>query len=84
MYLICLKVLAQDFGVKVRWLGDRDIATLLYVLDDSFGDQVLSGRYLCHKFILQLVARYINSDQVENYSQLFSLIGMMPLELFSA
>ena len=53
------------------------------MIDDAFTDQIFSSRYLCLKYILQTVSKYINKSKVENYSLLFKLLALMPTEFFS-
>lgn len=82
MILICLKILSTDyFPTPVKFVGSAELSLLSNMIDITFLDQVLSGRYLCFKFILRMCSKYIKA--VEDWSSLFKLIGFMPLEFFS-
>lgn len=82
MILISLKVLSTGYPGEIRWIGEDEIKILFEMIDTSFYDQVLSGRYLCFKFILRMMSYHIKTD-IQDWSCFFKLIGYMPLEFFS-
>lgn len=82
MILISLKVLSSGYPGNIRWIGPNEIKILYEMIDVAFKDQVLSGKYLCFKFILRMMNFHIQTD-IEDWSCLFKLLGYMPLEFFS-
>ena len=83
MILISLKVLSKGYPGDIKWIGAGEIRILFDMIDVAFKDQVLSGRYLCFKFILRMMSFHIKPE-VEDWSCFFKLIGYMPLEFFSS
>jgi len=83
MILISLKVLSKGYPGDIRWITDKEIKTLYEMMDVSFYDQVLSGKYLCFKFILRMMSNHIVAD-IGDWSCFFKLIGYFPLEFFSS
>lgn len=83
MSLICLKVLSSDYQGDLRWVTSSEIKSMNeMVWEVSFNDQVLSGKYLCQKYMVRMIANHI-TPEIEDYSTMFKLIGQMPLEFFS-
>jgi hypothetical protein len=83
MILISLKVLSTGYPGDIRWIGSDEIKILYEMIDLAFRDQVLSGRYLCFKFIMRMMSFHIKTE-IEDWSCFFKLIGYMPLEFFSS
>ena len=83
MILISLKVLSKGYPGDIKWIGAGEIKILFDMIDVAFKDQVLSGRYLCFKFILRMMSFHIKPE-VEDWSCFFKLMGYMPLEFFSS
>lgn len=84
MTLISLRVLQNDYvGSNLEWIGSSEIQTLYNMIDESFNDQVLSSRYLCFKYINRMMANHLKPSAIADFSILFKLVGLMPLEFFS-
>lgn len=85
MTMIALRVLQNDYeGEQLEWVGSSEISTLYNMIDESFNDQVLSSRYLCYKYINRMMANHLKPASITDFSTLFKLIGLMPLEFFSS
>jgi hypothetical protein len=83
MFLICLRLLATPFG-KCAFVGLSELQVIDLVFHQNFTDLYFSNRYLCKKFLLQLLANYlIQPDESFDWRLLFKLLGYMHLEFFS-
>lgn len=54
-------------------------------MNSYFVDQVYSAKYLCLKYVLQMLSQYLDKSALKdlNISLLFKILGKMPIELFS-
>ena len=59
------------------------------MLEKELKDHYFSARYMCLKYVVRMLANYVVSAEAArilskefNWSQLFILIGQMPLEFF--
>jgi hypothetical protein len=64
MTLICLKVLSSDYPGELKWIKANELRILLEMIDSSFHDQVLSGRYLCFKFIIRMMSNHLSPNDI--------------------
>ncbi len=48
-----------------------------------FNEQIYSNKYLCWKYMLQMLSLYTKANSEINYTLLLKLIGKMPVEFFS-
>ena len=48
-----------------------------------FNEQIFSNKYLCWKYMLQMLSLYTKANSEINYTVLLKLIGKMPIEFFS-
>jgi hypothetical protein len=83
MTMIALRILANEYPGNLLWIGTSEVKTIYDMIDVSFVDQVFSSKYLCYKYISRMLANHIKAD-LEEYTTLFKLIGLMPLEFFSS
>lgn len=84
MFLICLRLLSQEFGPpgKYEFIRHQELLVLDQLFHISFTDLYFSNRYLCKKFALQCLANYLVVEEVD-WKTLFKLFGQMNTEFFS-
>lgn len=86
MILCTLKNLSRLYtNVRAGFIGTEELTKLYEIINTYFIEQFFSNKYLCFKYILQMLALYIDLDNIQNldWSQFFKVIGKMPLEFFS-
>jgi len=88
MILCSLRNLSRDYpslrgeGPVQGFLGNSELQMLYDVTNSYFGEQIFSSRYLCWKYLLQMLSLYLDCSSL-NYSLLLKILGKMPLEFFS-
>ena len=87
MFLICLRLLATQFGKpgQSQFVGASELQIIEKVFSSNFTDLYFSNKYLCKKFALQLLSHYLvvtHTDSVD-WKVLFKLLGSMHVEFFS-
>jgi hypothetical protein len=82
-----MRLLSTDFtdGGKrdIRFIGNQELSDLLPLAALFCEELWFSNRYLCYKFILKLLALYLDTSQELDWSTLFKCLGKLPVELFS-
>lgn len=70
-----------------EFIGPDQLVDLNRLLESFRSDMIFGSKYLCFKYILQMLIHYIRDDalvKVETQSELMKVLGEMPFELFSA
>jgi hypothetical protein len=90
MILCSLKNLSRDYPslrgepVSQGFIGNEELQMIYDVTNSYFGEQIFSSRYLCWKYVLQMLSIYLDTSTHKlNYSLLLKIIGKMPIEFFS-
>ena len=93
LMLSTLKNLARDYptlrGEQVShvegFIGNEELQMLYDVTNSFFGEQIYSSTYLCWKYVLQMIAHYLDTSSTTklNYSLLLKIFGKMPIEFFA-
>jgi len=89
MVISILRVLSQRYGNgQAQFVGIEELKQISErILKSSRSDMVFSSKYLCYKYVLQMVAIYLDEGlfrSTEMHSWLLVILGRMPFELFSA
>lgn len=84
--MVTMRLLSTDFtdGGKrdIRFIGNQELSDLLPLAALFCEELWFSNRYLCYKFILKLLALYLDTSQELDWSTLFKCLGKLPVELF--
>ena len=88
MVVSVMKVLSQKYREQqTDFLGLPELKLISKLIETFRSDMIFGNRYLCYKYVLQMITHYLNEEamaDVEAQKQLLKIIGEMPFELFSA
>ena len=82
-----MRLLSTDFtnnGEKdIKFIGNKELSELVPLAASFCEELFYSNRYLCYKFILKLIALYLDTSIELDWSTLFKCLGKLPIEMYS-